>query len=97
MVHCIIVCQASNAVNYIVSIHPVSVPHVDERPTSVNTVNMTEQVDFAKEPELTLGWRIQMALEAGGRIWTMAMSRPPRHCAERGNPRRTERRLSWRG
>lgn len=27
---------------------------------------MTEQVDFAKEPELTLGWRIQMALDAGG-------------------------------
>ena len=27
---------------------------------------MTEQVDFAKEPELTLGWRIQMALDEGG-------------------------------
>lgn len=27
---------------------------------------MTEQVDFAKEPELTLGWRIRMALDSGG-------------------------------
>lgn len=27
---------------------------------------MTEQVDFAEEPELTLGWRIQMALDHGG-------------------------------
>lgn len=26
---------------------------------------MSEQPDFAKEPELTLGWRIQMALDEG--------------------------------
>ena len=27
---------------------------------------MTEQADFAPVPQLTLGWRIQMALEHGG-------------------------------
>lgn len=27
---------------------------------------MTEQADFAKIPEVTLGWRIQMALDEGG-------------------------------
>lgn len=27
---------------------------------------MTEQLDYAKEPALTLGWRIQMALDEGG-------------------------------
>lgn len=27
---------------------------------------MTEQVDYAKEPEVTLGWRIQIALDEGG-------------------------------
>lgn len=27
---------------------------------------MSEQLDYAKEPELTLGWRIQMALDEGG-------------------------------
>ena len=27
---------------------------------------MSEQADFAVEPELTLGWRIQMAMDHGG-------------------------------
>lgn len=36
---------------------------------------MTEQVDFAKEPELTLGWRIQMALDEGGLKHTDLMSK----------------------
>ena len=30
-----------------------------------HTEGMSEQTDFAKEPELTLGWRIQMALDKG--------------------------------
>lgn len=28
--------------------------------------DMSEQVDYAEEPELTLGWRLQMALHKGG-------------------------------
>lgn len=37
--------------------------------------NMTEQVDFDKEPELTLGWRIQMALDKGGLKHSDVMSK----------------------
>lgn len=36
---------------------------------------MTEQMDFAREPELTLGWRIQMALDAGGLKHTDVMEK----------------------
>lgn len=36
---------------------------------------MTEQVDFAQEPELTLGWRIQMALDKGGLKHTDVMEK----------------------
>jgi transcriptional regulator with XRE-family HTH domain len=37
--------------------------------------SMTEQVDYAKEPELTLGWRIQMALDKGGLRHTDVMDK----------------------
>lgn len=43
----------------------VLVADLDECRTCANTVLMTEQVDYAKEPELTLGWRIQIALDEG--------------------------------
>lgn len=60
MVQCTIACQASHVEYFGL------VSQLDERPTCANNVPMTEQVDFAKEPELTLGWRIQMALDTGG-------------------------------
>jgi transcriptional regulator with XRE-family HTH domain len=36
---------------------------------------MSEQVDYAKEPELTLGWRIQIALDEGKLQHTDLMER----------------------